>query len=161
MTSRDFFRRVMLTIAAGAAALVVAMPMTAMAHERDHFDRGRHLGWYHHGHDRDRDDCDFNRGTWFRRPSGYYGTPVQPPYWQRNNPRLNYLQQKWMRAKAAHEAAVASGHRQAAKITSDRLYELNREMKKAGGYGGYPYSQPYYNQGYGVAPALADMFGIW
>ena len=52
MASNKIFKRLIPMVLAGAAALVVAMPMTASARDWDHHDNGLHNGWVH----QDRDD---------------------------------------------------------------------------------------------------------
>ncbi len=163
MASKQFLKRMLPMVMAGAMAFVMAMPIKAMAHEWEHHDNGRHLGWFHH--DRDDDDCDFNRGGFY--PRSYYPAPsYQMPgfYGYGNNPRMNYLQQKWAQAEAKHQAALARGNRYAAKVTSKRLYELDR-MGAGGGYGtnGY-YNNGYYNNGYynsQLGPMIGNMLGLW
>lgn len=170
MNPKKFLKRLVPTVLAGAAVLVLAMPMTAMAHEWHH-DNGRHFGWFH----RDRDDhCDFRGGRNFY-PRNYYQGPPAYSYGQQpyafggygNNPRMNFLQQKWDRAEAAHQNALANGNRRAAKITSNRLYQLDRQMGVNGnryyrndGYNSYPYASPYTQNG-PVFGQLGNMFGLW
>ena len=137
---------------AGAAMLVLAMPTRASAHDWDHHDNGHHYGWYKHDYDdhynyhRDRydedEDCDEQGG--YYPPSYYPAPPIRYSY--RNNPRMNYLQQEWAKAEAKHQRALANGNRYAAKVTSRRLYQLDRDMGSTNGYG--PYYNGYYNNGY-------------
>jgi len=167
------FKRVAPTVLAGAAMLVLALPMTASAHDWDHHDNGDHYGWYHRGgdddnwfhRDRDDEDCD---------DQGGYGSPRYYPrqplwYGYSNNPRMNYFQQEWAKAEAKHQRALANGNRYAARLTSKRLYQLDRDMGIANRYGpyynGYYDRNDYYNNGYyNSAPVLGplgNLFGIW
>ena len=127
-------------------------------HDWDHHDHGRHVGWYRH--DRDDDDCGFRPGYGYY-PQNYYGFrpgygyyrqhyyapqayPYAPQAYPRfrqpfgygygSSPRRNYLQQQWSKAEARHQNALATGNRRAARISSQRLYQLDRRMG-ATGYG--------------------------
>ena len=129
----------------GALILVLAMPMKAIAHDWEHRDNGRHLGWYrhegnHHGDWDDEDDeCDlrppaFYQHEYFPPPSpmlrqdGYSGGYGYGYGGYSNDPRMNYLQQLWAKAQVKHQAALANGNRRGAKITARRLYTLDRAM---------------------------------
>ena len=167
------FKRVVPMALAGAAMLVLAVPMTASAHDWDHHDNGHHYGWYqqdrddHYWFHRDRDDndCDEQRGY---EPPSYY--PAQP-FWYGygNNPRMNYFSQERAKAEAKHQRALANGSRYGAKVTSKRLYQLDRDMGFANRYGPYNdgyynnngfYNNGYYNSGPVLGP-LGNLFGIW
>ena len=140
--------KTMIPMLIGVLILVLAMPMKATAHDWDHRDNGRHLGWYRHeGNphgdrddegDEEDDDCDL-------RPPAFYQDEYFPPpypmlrqydysgrygygYGGYRNPRMNYFQQLWAKAEAKHQAALANGNRRAAKITARRLYTLDRAM---------------------------------
>jgi hypothetical protein len=180
MTSKQFFKRLIPAVIGGAAMLVLAMPMTAMArdwHHERHHDNGRHLGWSHR--DRDDDDhCDFRGGRQaYSQPNYYPRNYYQPqpayPYMQQPygfgyGQQMSKLQRKWAKTKAAHQAAVASGNRRRAKVTADHLYTLDREMGARPNYNGaynnyYPYNS--YNAPYAqtgpVLGQLGNMFGLW
>ena len=201
MTSK-IFKRIIPMVFGGLAMLVFAMPMTASAHDwnhrdwghrdwghrgwdghdwdhdGDHHDHGRHVGWYHH--DRDDDDCDARPGYGYYQPN-YYAPPAYRAYQQPfaygygNNPRMNYLRQEWSRAEARHQNALASGNRRAARMSSKRLYQLDRDMGATGyrpyanGYGGPNYGNGYYNNDYNngyynggqAFGPLGQMFGLW
>ena len=140
--------KTMIPMLIGVLILVLAMPMKATAHDWDHRDNGRHLGWYRHeGNphgdwddegDEEDDDCDlrppvFYQDEYFPPPypmlrqydySGRYGYG----YGGYRNSRMNYFQQLWAKAEAKHQAALANGNRRAAKITARRLYTLDRAM---------------------------------
>ena len=140
--------KTMIPMLIGVLILVLAMPMKATAHDWDHRDNGRHLGWYRHeGNphgdwddegDEEDDDCDlrppvFYQDEYFPPPypmlrqydySGRYGYG----YGGYRNPRMNYFQQLWAKAEAKHQAALANGNRREAKITARRLYTLDRAM---------------------------------
>src|SRR6516165_698103 len=58
MTSNKIFKRLIPMVLVGAVMLVLAMPMTAGAHDWDHHDNGRHNGWVHRGRD------DFHHDGW-------------------------------------------------------------------------------------------------
>ena len=140
--------KTMIPMLIGVLILVLAMPMKATAHDWDHRDNGRHLGWYRHeGNphgdwddegDEEDDDCDL-------RPPAFYQDEYFPPpypmlrqygysgrygygYGGYRNPRMNYFQQLWAKAEAKHQAALANGNRREAKITARRLYTLDRAM---------------------------------
>ena len=158
----------------GALILVLAMPMKAIAHDWEHRDNGRHLGWYrhegnHHGDWDDEDDeCDL------RPPAFYQHEYFPPPYpmlrqygyrgdgygygGYSNNPRMNYLQQLWAKAQAKHQAALANGNRRAAKITARRLYTLDRAMGTRNEYRQY---DGYHSLGSVFGPVLGNLFGTW
>jgi hypothetical protein len=168
MTSK-LFKRLSTMVLGGAAMLLLAVPTTASAHDWDHHDNGHHYGWYHGDRDDDyrfhrADDCDDQGG--YRSP-GYYSAPPLG-YGYGNNPRMNYFQQEWAKAEAKHQRALANGNRYAAKVTSKRLYQLDRDMGFSNGYGRY-YNRynnnGYYNNGsYNAAPVLGplgNLFGIW
>ena len=166
MNAKNFFKRMIPAAFAGAAALVLAMPMNAMAHDWDHHDNGRHMGWFHRDHDSD--DCGL-RGRGFY-PRSYYPAPqaYQMPYGYGGygyGNGMNRLQQKLARTEALHQRALANGNRRMAKITSEHMYELEREGRMNGRYGTpyYGYGQDYgYGQGYGqTGSVLGNMFGLW
>ena len=140
--------KTMIPMLIGVLILVLAMPMKATAHDWDHRDNGRHLGWYRHeGNphgdwddegDEEDDDCDL-------RPPAFYQDEYFPPpypmlqqydysgrygygYGGYRNPRMNYFQQLWAKAQAKHQAALANGNRREAKITARRLDTLDRAM---------------------------------
>ncbi len=164
MTSKQVFKRMIPMVLAGALVFVLAMPMKAMAHDWDHHDNGNHYGWFHH--DRD-DDCDFRPHGFYPR-NAYPAPPAQLPYgygYGYNNPQMNYLQQEWNKAETKHQAALASGNRYAAKVTSQRLYNLDRDMGTTnpygyGAYNGY-YNNGYYNNGSVFGPVLGNLLGNW
>jgi hypothetical protein len=162
--AKDIFKRFISVALAGAAAIVFAMPITAMAHDHDgDHDRGRHLGWSHRdwNHDRDwdhdRDHCNFRpapRAYYqprpYYQPQPYYTNQYYaPPVGFSGGPQMNNLQQQWMQAKSRHQQAVASGNRYRAKVTADHLYKLDRRMGVAnnGQYNGYS-GNSYYDNGY-------------
>ena len=120
MLSKNFFKKMIPAAMAGAALLVLAMPMKAMA-----WDNGNHWRWFHH----DRDDHCYHQ---VYRPAYDPPYPGVRPYGYvpvyRNNPRMNYLDQEWNKAEAKHQEAVASGNRYAAKVTSQRLFNLDQDM---------------------------------
>lgn len=164
MDIKKILKRIVPVAFAGAAMLVLAMPMSAMAHDWDHHDNGRHMGWFHRDHDDD--DCGF-RGRQAFYPRDYYQAPqYRMPYgygggygggYGLNNPRMNFLEQKFARAEAMHQNAVANGNRRAAKISSQRLYQLDREMGVNGRYAGSRYGYGYGQNG----SALGNLLGLW
>ena len=169
----------MIPMLIGALILVLAMPMKAIAHDWDHRDNGRHLGWYrqewnHHGDwddegDDEDDDCDLRPPAFYQheylpppdpmlRQYGYSGGYGYGYGGYSNNPRMNYLQQLWAKAQAKHQAALANGNRRAAKITARRLYTLDRAMGTRNEYRQY---DGYYSPGSVFGPVLGNLFGTW
>jgi len=148
MLSKQAFKRMIPLVLAGAAIVVLAMPIKAMAHGWHDDDNGNHRGWFH----RDHDDDDCARG-W---RNGYDPVPRYYPMQGRpygffpgyaNNSRMMYLDHKWNKVEAKHQWAVATGHRHLANQTSKHLYKLDRKMgvtNPNSPYGNgyyYPYSR--------------------
>ena len=146
MLSKPVFKRMIPVALAGAAIIVLALPIRAMAHDWHDHDKGYHRGWVH----RDNDDDD-RAGGWRydydpapryypmeRRPYGF-----SPGY--ANNSRMTYLDHKWKKVESKHQWAVATGHRHLAKQTSKHLYKLDRKMGMTNPNSryGYGYYYPY------------------
>jgi len=159
MTSK-IFKRVIPMVLAGTMMLVVAMPMSASAHDWDHHDHdnGNHYGWYHRDRDdfrgwKDRDD---SRRQWDRDdyryeprayyPNNYYGNA--PTYGAGYGPCANLT-----RLQNVYRHDRATGHPDAA---NDVARQMQIAEARCGGasYGGYNYGQ-----GSIIGP-LGNMFGI-
>ena len=153
MKAKEIFKRFIPVALAGAAAIVFAMPITAMAHDHDgDHDRGRHLGWSHRdwNHDRDwdhdRDHCNFRpapRAYYqprpYYQPQPYYTNQYYaPPVGFSGGPQMNNLQQQWMQAKSrpsggrqwqCYRAKVTRSHhkldRRCVRITDSTGYSGN------------------------------------
>jgi hypothetical protein len=152
MTSNKIFKRLIPMMLAGVVMLVLAMPMTASAHDWDHHDNGWHNGWVHH----DRDD--FHHYGWgdhdrdyFRRapsvyyPNNYYGyAPAYGRGYGGGCGGVNRLQN-------VYRQDLATGHPAAAN-------DVARQMRYCGGAASYPYSGSYGQNGF--TPLLGNFFGL-
>jgi|SRR5215469_1282694 len=145
MLSKQVFKRMVPVVLLGAAIVVLALPIRAMAHDWDDDDDGYRGGWFQRNYDDD--DCD---GGWLY---GYDPAPRYYPMQGRtygffpgyaNNSRMMYLNQKWNKVEGKHQWAVATGHRHLAKQTSKHLYNLDRKMGITNPYG--PYGNGYYHR---------------
>ncbi|MBV8134240.1 MAG: hypothetical protein JO121_01165 [Deltaproteobacteria bacterium] len=154
MTSNRIFKRLIPMVLAGAAMLVLAMPMTASARDWDH-DNGRHNGWVH----RDRDD--FHHKGWvdhdrdyFRPaprayyPNNYYG--YAPAYGRGYAGGCGNLS----RLQNVYRQDLATGHPAAAN-------DVARQMRTCGGVSSaYPYPGYFGQNGSVFAPLLGN-FRAW
>jgi hypothetical protein len=179
MTSNRIFKRLIPMVLAGAAMLVLAMPMTASARDWDH-DYGRHNGWVH----RDRDDFhryggghpdrdDFHRygeGHPDRDDFHHYGWVDHDRDYFRPAPRAYYPNNYYGYAPAygrghsggcgnltrlqnVYRQDLATGHRAAAN-------DVARQMRTCGGVSSaYPYSGYYGQNGSVFAPLLGNFRG--
>src|SRR5215469_5376860 len=129
MHFKQGFNRMIPLVLVGAAIVVLAMPIRAMAHDWHDEDNGYHRGWVHRDHDDD--DCD--RGWRY----GYDPVPRDYPMQGRTygffpgyayNSRMMYLDQKWNKVETKHQWAVATDHPHLARQTSKHLYKLDRKM---------------------------------
>jgi hypothetical protein len=169
MTSK-IFKRVIPMVLAGTMMLVVAMPMSASAHDWDHHDHdnGHHYGWYKHDRDdfhgwgnRDRGDLHdwgwrhYDRDDEDDDAPRYYSNDYYPNNYYRGyrgDPcaNLTHLRNVYRRDRRTGHPAAAN--------------DLVRQMRSAearcggapyAGYGGYGY-----DQGALIGP-LGNMFGLW